>query len=259
MTTIVRDQHDRQEVKASSFETSRSTGSTDSPKTPSPNNLARIAGVFYVLLCASAWFALYVHDRTIKSGNAKTTADNIRKSSTLFRYGVMSDLMHATFFLFTAMTLYVLLKHINQLVAAAMVTIVAISVAIQSLNMLNQYTAMVIATSKGYTQSFGKEGADSMTLLFSDMQAHGFFIAQIFFGLWLLPLGYLVLKSGYFPKIFGYLLMLGCVTLLVELFAHFLAPGFADDIKPVLYPIGAIGEIPFFLWLLVKGVRTRAT
>jgi Domain of unknown function (DUF4386) len=258
MKTLIRDPHqardtqDVQRVERVEVSTVETSGVS-----ASPNTLARIGGLMYVMLCATAFFAVYVNSRIVKSGNATATADNIRKSTTLFRYGFMGDLMQATFFLFTAMALYVLLKHVNRLVAAAMMTIVAISVAIQSLNMLNTYTAMMIATDKGYTGAFGKPGSDALTMLFTDMQANGFFIAQVFFGLWLLPLGYLVIKSRYVPKVFGIVLIAGCVNMLVELFAHFLSPGFEDTIKPVITVVGTVAEIPFFLWLLVRGVRTQ--
>jgi Domain of unknown function (DUF4386) len=85
-----------------------------------------------------------------------------------------------------------------------MVTIVAVSVAVQSLNLLNHYTARTIATSEEYPRMLGQAGSDQLGLLFADMQHNGFLIAQMFFGLWLLPLGYLVIKSGYFPKVLGF-------------------------------------------------------
>jgi Domain of unknown function (DUF4386) len=222
----------------------------------SPMAVARLAGLFYLVLCATAFFGVYAHARVVKSNNATETADNIRKSTTLFRFGVVSDLMQATFFLFTVMALYVLLKHVNQFVAAAMVLIVTVSVAIQSLNMLFQYTAIVVATGKDYSQSFGKAGSEALALLFTNMQENGFFIAQIFFGLWLLPLGYLMIKSKYVPRLFGVALNIAGVSMIIEFFAHFLSPGFADNIKPFTGTLAAVGEIPFFLWLVIKGVRT---
>jgi hypothetical protein len=224
----------------------------------SPTTLARIAALMYVMLCATAFFAVYVHSRIVKSGNSAATAENIRKSTSLFRFGFMSDFLQTVFFLFTAMALYLLFKHVNRLVAAAMVVIVGVSVAIQSLNMLNQFTALTIATSNDYAQVFGKPGSDALVMLFSNMQEHGFFVAQMFFGLWLLPLGYLVLRSRYVPKLFGISLVVACVGLVFDMLVHFLTPGFADNVKPVVGTINTLGEMPFFLWLLVKGVKTPA-
>lgn len=247
MKTLVREMREMGEIGGSALRTNTVVRS--------PKTLARIAGLLYLLLAVSAFFAVYVRSRIVESGDAGATADNIRESTTLYRFGFISDLVQASFFLFTAIALYVLLKHVNQLLAASMVIIVTVSVAIQSLNMLNQYTALMIATSENYTQTFGKAGSDALAMLFSDMQENGFFVAQIFFGLWLLPLGFLAIRSGYFPKVLGLLLLIGCFSYLIELFAHFLAPGFADDIAPATGTLEALSEMPFLVWLLLKGVR----
>ena len=87
------------------------------------------------------------------------------------------------------------------------------------------------------------------------MQANGFLIAQMFFGLWLLPLGYLVVRSGYVPRVLGVLLALGGVGYLVDLFARFLALGAAERISPFVLGPALVGEVAFVAWLLVKAVR----
>jgi hypothetical protein len=224
----------------------------------SPRTLGRIAGLLYLMLAVTAFFGVYVQSRIVESGDAGATADNIRNSTTLYRFGFASDLVQHAFFLFTAMAFYLLLRHVHRLVAGAMVIIVTVSVAIQSLNMLNQYTAIEIATSKSYTQSFGEPGSDALAMLFTDMQKNGVLVAQLFFALWLVPLGYLVLKSGYFPKIFGVFLVIGCFVYLVELFLHFLAPGLADDTVTITALLETVSEMPFLIWLLVKGVQEPA-
>jgi hypothetical protein len=257
--TLVRNHHDTVDTKAPNkpeFPEERATTIAANDVAHSPKTLARIAGLLYLGLAATAFFGVYVHSRIVESGDAAATAENIRKSTTLFRWGFLSDLAQHTFFLFTAMAFYMLLKHVNQLVAAAMVIIVAVAVAIQSLNMLNQFTALTIVTENRYTETFGQAGSDALAMLFSDMQENGVFIAQVFFALWLVPLGYLVFKSGYFPKVFGVLFVIGCVAYLFELSAHFLAPAFADDTDMVTAIIETLSEMPFLLWLLVKGVRT---
>src|SRR5262249_11809896 len=152
----------------------------------------------------------YVLPRLVKSSDAAATADNIRASAMLFRAGFIGDLMAATFWLLTAMALYLLLRHVNQLAAAAMVTFAAVGAAIMGLNQLNQFTALTIATSPDYTRSFGKAGSDALTLLFSGMQHNGYVVDNMYFGLWLLPLAYLVIRSGYFPKVLGVLQIIAC-------------------------------------------------
>jgi hypothetical protein len=81
-----------------------------------------------------------------------------------------------------------------------------------------------VATDENYTHAFGKAGSDALTMLFADMQHNGYYISAMFWGLWLLTLGYLVIKSGYFPKVLGVLLIIGGAGYLADLFIRFLAP-----------------------------------
>jgi hypothetical protein len=223
----------------------------------SQKRLARTAGLLYLVVAVFGGFAeLVVRAGIVEPGNGAATADNIRASATLFRVGFVSDLVQATFFLLTAMALYLLLRQAHELVARAMVIFVAVSVAIICLNLLHQYTALSLATGETYASTFGSAGSDALTGLFADMHAAGYLIAQMFFGLWLLPLGYLVYRSGYFPKVLGVLLVIGCVSYLVDLFAHFLAPGIAESVELLVVAPAAIGELWFVAYLLAKGVRT---
>ncbi len=220
-----------------------------------PPTLARIAGALYLIVAVFTIFAGLVKARIVESGDAATTAGNIDTSATLFRIGFVSELVGATVFLLTGMALYLLLKHVNQMAAAAMVTFVAVSVAIQSLNLLNQKAALTIATGQDHTGAFGPAGFDQLTMLFADMQHDGYLIAQTYFGLWLLPLGYLVVKSGYFPKVLGVLLVIGCFGHLADVFARFLAPDFGANISLFVMTPAAVAELSFIAWLLVKAVR----
>jgi hypothetical protein len=222
----------------------------------SERRLARIAGSLYLVVAVLGGFAeLYVRDRIVELGNSAATAENIRESATLFRVGFAADLVQATFFLFTGMALYLLLRHTSELVARAMVVLVAVSVGIICLNLLNQYVALQLATSEA--AAFGAAGSDGLAGLFAEMHHAGYLIAQIFFGLWLLPLGYLVVRSGWFPKAIGVLLIVGCFGYLVDTFARFLAPGIAGSIEAFVLVPAALGEVSFVVWLLVKGVRVR--
>jgi Domain of unknown function (DUF4386) len=217
--------------------------------------LARIAGSLYLVVAVGGGFAeLVVRSSILQPGNAAATADNIRASATLFRAGFVADLVQATCFLLTAMALYLLLRHVQELVARAMVVFVAVSVAIVCLNLLNQWVALQVATGEELASALGPAGAAALTGLFADMHRSGYLIAQMFFGLWLVPLGYLVLRSGWFPKVLGVLLIVGCFGYLVDLFLQFLAPGVAEGIELVVVAPAAVGELLFVAWLLVKGV-----
>jgi Domain of unknown function (DUF4386) len=223
---------------------------------PAPKTLARTVAFLYLFLFIGGLFnEVYVRPRVIKPGDITTTANNIRASATLFRLGFLSDFLAATSFLFIAMVLYLLLKHVNQLAAAAMVTLVAVSVAISSVNLLNQYTALTIATNEDYTRAFGQAGSDALAVLFASIYSNGWFVASMTFGLWLLPLGYLVIRSGYFPKFLGVLLIIGSFAHLAGFFTHFLAPDLSRSIGLYFTGPAAATELVFVAWLLIKGVR----
>jgi hypothetical protein len=221
----------------------------------SEKRLARIAGSLYLVVAVFGVFAeLIVRESVVEPGDPAATAENIRSSATLFRLGFAADLVQATFFLFTAMALYLLLRHANTLVAQAMVVLVAVAVAIICLNLLDQFTALSIATGEGYRSTFGPVGSDRLSMLFVDMHHNGYLIAQVFFGLWLVPLVYLVVRSGFFPRLLGVALAVGGFAYVVDLLARFLAPEVGETISPfVLIPV--YSEVVFLAYLLVKGVR----
>src|ERR1700693_5127069 len=120
----------------------------------SPKTLARIAGVFYLLMFGFSFLATGLLNSILVAGDAGATASNIRESTALFRVGILADLLQLVFFLLAFIALYVLLRHVNQIAVAAMVVFTAVAVGIYSLNLLNLVSAMNIATDKKYKQVF---------------------------------------------------------------------------------------------------------
>src|SRR5207244_1369153 len=112
----------------------------------------------------------------------------------------------------TAMALYVLLQHVHRLAAATMVVFVALLVAVGYLNALNLYTALAIATNADYTLTLGAEAPNALVTLFIDTHFNGLVIDELFWGLWLVPLSYLVLTSRQFPRLLGVLLIVAAVN-----------------------------------------------
>jgi hypothetical protein len=224
----------------------------------SPKRLARIAGALYLLVGIFGGFAEgFVEPRMYVAGNAAATAGNVVANSGLVRIGVVADLFQATVFVFLGMTLYLLLKHVNKSVASAMVVLVAIATSIMCLNAVFEFEGLRAATGAVNLAAFGTSGSHALVLLLLDAQHYGLLIAQIFFGLWLVPLGYLTYKSaGWFPKWLGILLVVGGVCYLLDLLALFLVPDFGQKISTFVVIPSAIAEISMVLYLLVIGVKT---
>jgi hypothetical protein len=222
----------------------------------SSKSLARTAGTLYLFVGIFGGFAEgYVDPKMYVAGNAVATAGNVAANSGLVRLGVVSHLLDGTFFVFLAMTLYILLQHINKGVARAMLILVALSTGIICLNAVFQFEGMQVATNNYYVTAFGAAGSNALVLLLLDMQHYGTLIAQVFFGLWLIPLGYLANKSGMFPKWLGIVLITGGVCYLIDLLAALLIPGFSQKIHGFVIIPSAVAEISMVLYLLIVGVK----
>jgi hypothetical protein len=140
--------------------------------------------------------------------------------------------------------------------AATAGNVVALATGIICLNAIFQFEALRIATDNSYAAAFGAAGSNALVLLLLDTQHYGTLSAQVFFGLWLVPLGYLAYKSGLFPKWLGILLIVGGLCYVLDLLAAFLVPGVSKDIHAFVVIPSAVAEISMVLYLLVVGVRT---
>jgi len=167
----------------------------------SPKQLARIAGIFYLLVAFFGGFAEGFGDpKMYVAGNAAATTGNVLANPGLVRMIVAAHLVNAIFFVLTAMVLYILLQHVNKSVARAMLVFIALSAGITTLNAVFQFEGLQVTTNSSYVAAFGAAGSNALVLLLLDIQHYGTLSAQVFFGLWLAPLGYLAYKSGLFPR-----------------------------------------------------------
>jgi hypothetical protein len=223
----------------------------------SPKRLARTAGVLYLLVGIFGGFAQgFVEPKMYVAGDAAATAGNVVANAELVRVGVVADLLDATIFVFLALALYSLLKHVRTSVTRAMLILVAISATIECLNSVFEFAGLRVATDSAYAAAFGAAGSNALVLLLLDTQHYGLLIAQIFFGLWLAPLGYLAYRSGLFPKALGVVLIVGAACYIVDLLVAFLLPGLGQKIHGYVVIPSAIAEISMVGYLLVVGVKT---
>jgi hypothetical protein len=174
----------------------------------SPRKTARMAGLFYLIFILTTVLASYIRGNVIVTGDAAATANNIVASHGLLRVGFVTELVSAVFFLLAAWALYVLLKPVNKNLALLFLLLNLGGVAVECINALNLFAAIQFLSGANYLTAFQTGQIQAMAMSFLDLYTSGFAIAQIFFSAWLLPLGYLVYKSGFLPKWLGLLLIL---------------------------------------------------
>jgi hypothetical protein len=222
-----------------------------------PNKTARIAGLLYLILMVSGIFSyMFVSSSLIVPGDTATTINNIMASESLYISGIVSWLISETVFILLVYVLYKLLKPVNKNLALLMVMFVLVAVSIAFINELNKFAALLLLSGADYLTAFAADQLHALVMLFLDLHEYGVHINSMFFGLWLLPLGYLVFKSGFLPRILGILLMIGWFGYMLEFFTFFLFPDFNAAIGPVFQILG-IGEFLLVLWLLIKGVNVE--
>ena len=230
---------------------------TGTPTTSPLKRLARIAGVFYMFVAIFGGFSQGVAPALLYvAGDAAATAGNVIANPALVPVTVVAHLINAVFFTLTAVALYLLLNHVHKHVARAMVIAVVLAAGIISVSAVFAFAASRVATDATYVAAFGAAGANALILLLLDIEHYGILAAQVFFGLWLAPLGYLAYRSGLFPKGLGVVLVAATVSYLVDVLVAFLAPDIAPQVHPFLTIAPLIAEVWMLGYLLVKGVRS---
>jgi hypothetical protein len=155
--------------------------------------------------------------------------------------------------IFVAVLLYKLLEPVNKTMAALMVILILVGIAIAMLNELNQFAALLLLGRADYLTAFTVAQVQGFASLFLAIYEHGFNLAHIFFGIWLFPMGYLVIKSGFIPKVIGVFLLIAGVSYMVDFTLFFLFP----DITATVSGYTFVGEVLLLLWLLVMGVNAE--
>lgn len=226
-------------------------------ESPIGNNkkTARIAGALYLFFIIATAIANVSRTKLIVPGDAITTANNIQASSGLFRIGFLSDILSGILFLLAAWALYVLLKPVKKNIALLFLLLNLGGVAIQCLNMLNLFSAVLLLSGTEFLKVFKLDQLQALALLFLNLRENGFMIAQFFFAAWLFPLGFLVYKSGYLPKILGVILMVECFAWFLYPLQFFLFP--SVFLTYLSSAVGFVGEFSLTLWLLIKGAKEQ--
>ena len=225
---------------------------------PSPQRIAKIAGFLYLIIIISGIFAeFFVRSSLIVTGDAMATAGNIFASEGLFRAGIASDLIMIMCDVALALLFYVLFKPVSHALSLLAAFFRLVQAAILSVNLLNLFFVLQLLSGADYLSAFSAEQLHAQLLLFLNAHRTGYAIGLVFFGVQCFVLGYLIIKSGYVPRILGFLLIAASFGYLADSFASFLLANYTDyeEIFMLVVFIPAfIAELSLCLWLIVKGV-----
>ncbi len=207
--------------------------------------IARTAGLIGMVVLISGSFAHSVNTELLDYGNARNTLQSLLAAQPLFRLGFVSGLLMQTVFIFYALYLYKLLHPVNNYLAAMMMILVLVPVPLFLLNQLNQFAVLLLAQTHNEAQM----------LFYLKLHKYGGYIVSVFYGLWLFPLGYLVYKSVFLPRILGILLIIGGFGYLISFIQGFLFPEMQNTLwtNPALLVTHA-AELLLVLWLLIAGL-----
>jgi len=213
----------------------------------------RQAGLAYFILVITGIFSLmYVPTQLYVGSDPATTVANIRSSETLFRLGIAVEMVSYIAFLLLPLILYKLFHTIDKTAAVLMVVFAIVSIPITYVNILNEFKVLELIHQSGISSTT----LESEVMFYMKSYFKGHLVAQVFWALWLFPLGYLIYISGLIPKILGVFLMLGCVGYLIDCFGRIIFPEYSDTVVADYITIPAsIGEIGTCLWLLIMGAR----
>ena len=235
------------------MEVKHSTNITDMDQ---KKKTAKIAGMWYLFMAIAGGFGtMYVPLNITVAGDAAATAQNIINAGWIYQLSIVSLLAASVFFIFLALTLYRLFKDVNSKQARLLVTLVAVSVPITFLSTLSLVAAEMVASGTNYLSVFDVGEQNAMTLWAVNIFDQGILFVKIFWGLWLLPFGILVIKAEFIPKIFGVLLVLNCIAYLITTLASLMEIQLMAVFTYILVPFLVVGEFAIMFWLLIKGVK----
>ena len=226
---------------------------------PAPQRVARIAGVLFLALLVMGPFSmLYVPGEIVVTGDAGATAANLRAYGDLLRAAVGVDVVIMLIEVAMPVLLFVLLRPVSRTVALVAAFARLGEAFVIGVGVLAYLTALRLVGDIPYLTAIDGRQRDALALLVLDGHTDFVYVGQLFFGFSLALLGSLVYRAGYFPRTLGLLLAVAAVGYLADGLGSMLWAPYADRFGWVVGVTALVGELPFFAWLLVKGVDEAA-
>ncbi|MEW6411873.1 MAG: DUF4386 domain-containing protein [Candidatus Zixiibacteriota bacterium] len=228
---------------------------TNSLYTSDLNRKARLAGVLYLLVVLTGIFCLiYVPGKTIVQGNPTETATRILANETLYRIDLVVGLISIILFMFLGLALYRLLKDVNRWQAVIMVVLVLVQIPQAFASQLLQLGSLELVRGADFVSVLDKSQRDVLAMLCIHVNSLGTHLAEMFWGIWLFPLGLLVIRSGFLPRFLGLWLIINGVAYVVMSITGLIVPQYYETVSKFALP-ALTGEVAFMLWLLIGGAK----
>ncbi|HYM78233.1 MAG TPA: DUF4386 domain-containing protein [Candidatus Dormibacteraeota bacterium] len=220
----------------------------------SPSFDARIAGVFYLLTIVARMFVeIFVRNRLVVPDNPAATATNILAHGPLWWWGFAGDMVAFASYIALTALLYELFKPVNRTLSLVAAFLSLTASVVQAISSLFHLAPLVLLGRSPYLSVFTEEQLQTLALVFLKLRAAAYHnIGLVFFGLYLLLLGILILRSAFLPRVLGVVMVLAGVSYL-----PFLSPPLMRSLQPYILFFPAIGQISLCLWLLVMGVNAQ--
>jgi hypothetical protein len=216
--------------------------------------LVLMAGLLYLGLILLGIFAQVTKMGLVVNSDPSATVQNIISSGGALEMVFISGMASHVCYLLLGIACYGMFREIDRRVASLMLIFVLVSGVISIVNALNILDAMQIING----QTVVSPADADLVLQHLTSHTNGEYIAQVFgWGPWLVPLGYLVYRSGYAPKALGIILMVGGVGLTFQAIQYFLLPGLSDLSTPGVM-MSMLAEFTFCPWLIYRGIKGNA-
>ena len=217
---------------------------------------ARIAGLWYLGFTLGPFYLLYVPSQTIVHNDAAATAARILEHETLYRFGMLAETLGAVIFIGLALALDRLFENVDRRRAQQLVALVLVSSALGLVTVVFSAAALLVFRGGNTFAGFDTNTRESVGMLLIRMHGQANSINQMFWGLWLLPFGSLVVSSRFLPRWLGYWLLLDGIAWVVMSVTWFLAPDHTDALFRYFQPV-FMAELAAMLWLLIIGAKEQ--
>lgn len=229
----------------------------------SPRQAALVAGVGYLVIFVLAIFAnFFVVEGLVKPGNSAATVANITGSEGLFRSGLVAFAVVFVVDVVVAWALYILFRAVGRDLSLLTAWFRLVYTVFLGVALIGFFLVLQLVSGAEYLMAFESGQLDAQVMLFLDMFNFGWLIGLVCFGVHLVLLGYLILKSAFAPRVLGILLMLAGAAYVLDTFAHALFANY-ESYATVFLLIVALpsvaGELAFTIWLLWRGGKTQET